>query len=1471
MSQLHRSTPPAPAPQRRARNLIVGSWLLAVTALSTVGACSAAFGQSPPTLHQRESADTTSRRIVTTRQRDRASRLARTREAIGSMLVRTGISEMADLVLDRLPIVTRARGALQPLLQTSTATRNRASATGDPIAVSVANLNAGPNQDRSLCLQLAAARDAAYECGDIRMAHALPSVRINGQVIAPVLSYSSQTAHPFPLVAVNITAGNTVPTSVSARLWRTSGGSGDSLWASASWSGSDWSSNAKRRVVMGFDGRTQYSGVFSYRVDVTAYYSGGDSATGSATGVLSIINRSGSPFGAGWWLDGLEYLGYYYVGGHRELLTHGDGSTSYYVYDGTRYRGTNPTWSDSVQYNGSFYWRPLRQGGEVRYTAGGAHLATVDRLGHETRYVWSGGYLDSLVFPIAGGSSVGYKFNYTSGRLSSVGAPGGRTLNVSILAASGWPANLLSSFTDPDGSVTTFNWHSGTNRPSLIIDKRSHWQRFFFDGAGKLTDAMIDTVGYSYVPLTRTGFCAAESQGSAWSACATAAQDSANIYTRVDGPRSDVSDSAFVWIDQWGNSVKVQDALGNVSTTLRDTLSRPLLARSALGAYTRYTWTNSDLTQVKDSTTGRRLVFGYDTVYHEVVGAWVNDTVVHSANWDNGLLNWSWDKPASVATQFFYDNFGRDTLTIDPGGHKTRNVYGGTLGNLTDVYGPYVTLSSSTPHTSFVYDAYGRTLKTVRADGGRDSVVYDGADRVTKQYAANDDTTRFTYDGDYLRSVIDPKNHATAFGRNAAGWVRRDSEPDGAIMTASFDAAGNVTSAVSRRAITVSSTYDALGRLLTRKAGADSLTYSYAADGTWHAAHSFKGDTIISIDSTLVDKLGRDTLTIINHKLAGDSLFEVASHYDPFTGKRDSVTYRTPGSATRYTRWVWGIAGNLKAIRSNVTELTKTFTAEGLDSATNFPTVTAVNAQRASNHEETSQTWGSASALNTTTALDSLGRIRTWIGGTSTNAVRYFGYDLLGRLISADDSVRTGVRTCHFDPEYGRVCTSGADSLVTARSYSYDGAGNHTENSTVVDAANRVQSIGSGSAQWFFEYDADGNLTRKSYGSTGTRTWERTFAWDSLGRLVRVATNSVDTLWFRYDGLGRRVWKRRKVGTSADTATRYIWDGDVIALELTGGGDVQVQYAHYPALDTPFAVLRSFSGAADTSYIYAQDQIGNVTGLFRASDGGVTDKYAYDPWGYPDYAQTVDNTKNRLRWKGAYYDTEDALYYMRARYYDLDLKGFISEDPIGVAGGNNLYAFVGGDAVNASDPTGNDKCTQLQEDHGAVTITLPDGTKECKLGQSASPVTVIGKMDGFLAREKAYILILLHDIRHMTAQDWARARRDGATLTGALGSGSFGGPPIPTAGPPSPLTRTVYTSKARDQMSKDAYHGFLLSVDGFAGYGQMSALRGGDGVLRTRVTLSGSIFVKKQWRDGVFEWIIEPNNDVNHRFFIRSP
>ncbi|MCU1755884.1 RHS repeat domain-containing protein, partial [Pseudomonas helleri] len=70
----------------------------------------------------------------------------------------------------------------------------------------------------------------------------------------------------------------------------------------------------------------------------------------------------------------------------------------------------------------------------------------------------------------------------------------------------------------------------------------------------------------------------------------------------------------------------------------------------------------------------------------------------------------------------------------------------------------------------------------------------------------------------------------------------------------------------------------------------------------------------------------------------------------------------------------------------------------------------------------------------------------------------------------------------------------------------------------------------------------------------------------------------------------------------------------------------------------------------------------------------------YQAWGLAKEKRTDsairENIRNPLRFQGQYFDTETGLHYNRYRYYDPQVGRFISKDPIGFAGGLNVYAYA---------------------------------------------------------------------------------------------------------------------------------------------------------------------------------------------------
>jgi RHS repeat-associated protein len=256
---------------------------------------------------------------------------------------------------------------------------------------------------------------------------------------------------------------------------------------------------------------------------------------------------------------------------------------------------------------------------------------------------------------------------------------------------------------------------------------------------------------------------------------------------------------------------------------------------------------------------------------------------------------------------------------------------------------------------------------------------------------------------------------------------------------------------------------------------------------------------------------------------------------------------------------------------------------------------------------------------------------------------RLFGYDNLDRLTSVTNS------------------TNGNES------YSFDAVGNRTSShksaSYSYQPFNRLTNTATGS----YNYDANGNLTVKF--ENGKR-W--IFIWDYENRLS-VASDRKVRIRYVYDALGRRVARY----SGAKGATKFTYDGQDVLLDDDRESAI-TKYLNGLGIDNK---LRQANGT-NVQY-FLTDNLGSTNALTDAS-GAIQSQTNYDAFG-----NQTGVIGTRYGFTGRERDEQTGLMFYRARWYSSELGRFISEDPIGFAGGDvNLYGYVKNSSINLIDPTG---------------------------------------------------------------------------------------------------------------------------------------------------------------------------------------
>jgi RHS repeat-associated protein len=210
----------------------------------------------------------------------------------------------------------------------------------------------------------------------------------------------------------------------------------------------------------------------------------------------------------------------------------------------------------------------------------------------------------------------------------------------------------------------------------------------------------------------------------------------------------------------------------------------------------------------------------------------------------------------------------------------------------------------------------------------------------------------------------------------------------------------------------------------------------------------------------------------------------------------------------------------------------------------------------------------------------------------------------------------------------------------------------------------------SSNSSFTFEYDYNGNLLNKKQNGNVTSSYE----WNHDNMLTQIVSgcNSIN---YVYDGLGNRVAK------ISGTEKRYVVNpiGTLLA-ETDSIGNITAYYVYGLGLISKIT-------PSNEAYYYHYDGLGSTIAI-TDSNGSVVNKYAYDAFG--KVLSQAEDIPNPFKYVGKYGVMDDGtgLLYMRARYYDPEMRRFINKDPIGFGGGLNMFSYVGNNPVNWVDPEG---------------------------------------------------------------------------------------------------------------------------------------------------------------------------------------
>ena len=669
------------------------------------------------------------------------------------------------------------------------------------------------------------------------------------------------------------------------------------------------------------------------------------------------------------------------------------------------------------------------------------------------------------------------------------------------------------------------------------------------------------------------------------------------------------------------------------------------------------------LVQSITSADGRTVLYAYDEANQHLIAVQSYDSLTTRYTYGTGagtvhaLL--SIEDPVGTHQHFEYDPQGRLARIFRDGGtesitfgYNTAGLITATdaAGGMTKYFFNHDGLLAKLEDplgrpTYFTFDVDFNLVRITDATGAAQVLAYDDRGNLVQSTDSLGRSTQFVYGGpiNRLTAMTDARGNTTQYGHDSFGNLLTTTYADGFLEQRVYDAIGNTTSFTNRRDQATSSTFNSAGQ----------VTYQAFADGT-HVSFTYdtRGNMLTAADASGTTTFAYDTGDRLTHVTYPTSRF-LSYLYDS-AGRRVRMVDQD-GFTVNYA---YDAAGRLSGLTDGSGAVIVTYSYD--------------LAGRLSRKDM-------GNGTSTTFAYDAAGQLLHLVNGTTAGTINSrfdYTFDVRGR--------RTRMATLDGQWAYTYDATGqlthaefvSTNPLIPHQdlTYLYDELGNRIatiENgvTTAYTTNNLNQYTAVGDAT--LTYDADGNLIAQTGGGENI-----TYGYDTQNRLTSVVTPA-GTWTYEYNAFGQRV-----AVVHNGQRTEYLLDptglGNVVG-EYSGAG-AAIKYVHGSG-------LVSRTDALGATGYYDFDVLGSTVGVSNSS-GSYQNWYSYLPFG--SHLTSNESVANSFGFVGQFGVMQDTnhLGYMRARYYSSEIGRFTAQDPIGIAGGLNLYAYVQNNPINFTDVQG---------------------------------------------------------------------------------------------------------------------------------------------------------------------------------------